>query len=445
MPIRTHTAVTIEPHVSRVRDYLDLTRPGVLMGVLLTALPAFALGQTTRPEVGVVFGALLGIALVGAGSSALNAWWERDRDARMERTSNRPLPAGRVSAAGALVFGLVTSVVGLLSLGLTGSWLAAGIGAATLAHYLIVYTFWLKPRTAWNTLIGSLAGATAPLIADAAVDGSLSASGFALSAIVFAWQPPHVFAIALYRRDEYAAATFRMLPAVVGETSTRRIMLAFALVLIPVTMLPLYVGELSVVYAVVAALGGLGFTTSIVAAMRAQTSAADRRVFLVSLLYLSTLFGTMMLEIGAKGIGMDSRSLLPHVNGALNAAILGLLIAAFVAIRRGRRETHRRLMLTAVSLGTVFIFLYVAQTVLVGHRRFPGDDWVRTLFLCVLFTHTVLAVAVVPLVARTLQLALRERFAEHRRIVRVTYPVWLYVAVTGLFIYWMNNFGRPGA
>jgi putative membrane protein len=141
---------------------------------------------------------------------------------------------------------------------------------------------------------------------------------------------------------------------------------------------------------------------------------------------------------------MDSRELLPHVNGALNAAITGLLIAALVAIRRGRRETHRRLMLSAVSLGTLFIVLYVVQTSLVGHRRFPGDDWVRTLFLCILTTHTVLAVAVVPLVARTLQLALRERFAEHRRIVRVTYPVWLYVALTGLFIYWMNNFGRPG-
>jgi putative membrane protein len=141
---------------------------------------------------------------------------------------------------------------------------------------------------------------------------------------------------------------------------------------------------------------------------------------------------------------MGARELLPHLNGALNAAITALLIAALVAIRRGRRETHRRLMLSAVSLGTLFIVLYVVQTSLSGHRRFPGDDWVRTLFLWVLSTHTVLAVAVVPLVARTVFLALRERFAEHRRIVRVSYPVWLYVALTGLFIYWMNNFVRPG-
>jgi uncharacterized membrane protein YozB (DUF420 family) len=96
-----------------------------------------------------------------------------------------------------------------------------------------------------------------------------------------------------------------------------------------------------------------------------------------------------------------------------------------------------------VSLGALFVLLYVLQTSLAGHRRFPGDDWLRTFFLAVLTTHTVLAVAVVPLVARTLQLALSERFAEHRRLVRITYPVWLYVALTGLFIYWMNNFVRP--
>jgi putative membrane protein len=131
------------------------------------------------------------------------------------------------------------------------------------------------------------------------------------------------------------------------------------------------------------------------------------------------------------------------VNGALNAAIAALLVAALVAIRTGRRDTHRRLMLSAVSLGVAFVVLYVLQTSLTGHRRFPGDDWVRTFFLAVLATHTALAIAVVPLVARTLHLALLERFAEHRRLVRVTYPVWLYVALTGLFIYAMNNFVRP--
>lgn len=135
--------------------------------------------------------------------------------------------------------------------------------------------------------------------------------------------------------------------------------------------------------------------------------------------------------------------LLPHLNGALNAAIAILLLAGWVAIRRGRRDVHPRLMLAAFGLGCVFLALYVAQTALAGHGRFPGDDWVRTAFVVVLGSHTLLAVATVPLVLRTLQLAARRRFAEHRRIARVAFGVWLYVASTGVVIYWMNNQVRP--
>lgn len=445
MTTGSQVIATLAPRVSRIRDHLDLTRPGVLVGVLLTAPPAFCLGAASRPAIATVLGVLLGIALVGAGSSALNAWWERDADARMERTRWRPLPSGRLTASRALGFGIATSILGLVALGVAGGRLAAAIGAATLVHYLLVYTVWLKPRSAWNTFVGALSGSTAPLIADAAVDGRLGVWGLTLAAIVFLWQLPHVYAITLYRRDEYAAAPFRMLPAAIGETRTRRLMLGFALLLIPVTLLPYAGGVLGAGYAAVAVLGGVAFSASIVAAMRARGDAADRRVFLVSLLYLSSLFGAMMLEVGAREAGVGMREILPHANGALNAAIAALLIAAFAAIRQGRRALHRRLMLSAVSLGVVFIALYVVQTALLGHQRFPGDDWVRTLFLVVLSTHTVLAVAVVPLVARALQLGIRGRLAEHRRIVRITYPVWLYVALTGLFIYWMNNFVRPGA
>lgn len=434
---------TLAPRTSGARDYLDLTRPGVLLGVLLTALPAFVLGQPALPDLTTVLGALLGVALVGAGSSALNACWERDADARMERTRARPLPSGRLPVRRALAFGMATSVAGLLALFAVGGWLPAAIGAATLAHYLLVYTIWLKPRSAWNTLVGAFAGCTAPLIADAAVDGRVSPWGIALAAIVLVWQPPHVFAIALYRREEYEAASFRMLPSVAGDQVTRRFMLAFALALIPVTLLPVAGGVLGAGYASIALAGGIAFVGSIAAAVRARSAAGDRRVFVVSLLYLSSLFGAMLLELGARGVEMSPRELLPHLNGALNAAITALLIAALVAIRRGQREVHRRLMLSAVSLGALFVVLYVLQTGLAGHRRFPGDDWLRTFFLAVLTTHTVLAVAVVPLVARTLQLALGERFAEHRRLVRISYPIWLYVALTGLFIYWMNNFVRP--
>jgi putative membrane protein len=136
--------------------------------------------------------------------------------------------------------------------------------------------------------------------------------------------------------------------------------------------------------------------------------------------------------------------LLPHLSAGLNGAMLALLIAGFAAIRRGRRDVHPKLMVSALTLGVAFLILYVVQYSLMGHRRFPGDDAVRTLFLAILTTHTILAVVVVPLILRSVYLAARARFAEHRRFVRFTYPIWLYVSFTGIVIYWMNNHLRPG-
>jgi putative membrane protein len=136
--------------------------------------------------------------------------------------------------------------------------------------------------------------------------------------------------------------------------------------------------------------------------------------------------------------------LLPHLSAGLNGAMLALLIAGFAAIRRGRRDVHPKLMVSALMLGVAFLILYVVQYSLMGHRRFPGDDAVRTLFLAILTTHTILAVVAVPLILRSVYLAARRRFAEHRRFVHFTYPIWLYVSFTGIVIYWMNNHLRPG-
>jgi putative membrane protein len=140
---------------------------------------------------------------------------------------------------------------------------------------------------------------------------------------------------------------------------------------------------------------------------------------------------------------MDLAETLPRILASLNAVNIALLTAAFTAIRRGRRDRHRALMLANLGIAVLFIAVYLAQMSLVGHKRFPGDDWVRTLFLAILTSHTILAVSLVPLVLRTLYLALKERFAEHRRIARITFPIWLYVSVTGVVIYWMINHLRP--
>ncbi len=140
---------------------------------------------------------------------------------------------------------------------------------------------------------------------------------------------------------------------------------------------------------------------------------------------------------------MELAEILPSLLASLNGVNVTLLITAFAAIRRGNRGRHRALMLANLGVSVLFIVVYVVEMSLVGVTRFPGDDWVRTLFLVILTSHTSLAVTLVPLVLRTVYLALKERFAEHRRIARVTFPIWLYISATGVVIYWMNHHLRP--
>ncbi len=136
--------------------------------------------------------------------------------------------------------------------------------------------------------------------------------------------------------------------------------------------------------------------------------------------------------------------LLPHLIGAINATITALIVWAFFAIGRRNRTLHARLMKSAIAIGAVFLVVYALQVATIGHRRFPGEDWVRTLFLAILITHTILAMLVVPMILRAFYLAMNERFVEHRRVARVAFPAWLYVGITGVLIYWMNQYLRPG-
>jgi putative membrane protein len=140
---------------------------------------------------------------------------------------------------------------------------------------------------------------------------------------------------------------------------------------------------------------------------------------------------------------MSAVEWIPHLIGTLNGATAVLIAVAGLAIRRGRRNLHKTLMLTSIGLGALFLILYVVHLSLVGHSRFPGNDWVRSVFLVILTSHTFLAVLVVPLILRSLYLATKARFVEHRRIARIALPIWLYVAVTGVALYWMNNHLRP--
>jgi protoheme IX farnesyltransferase len=280
-----------------IRNYAELTKPRLLPLVLMTGVPALAMSAAAPPSVAIGALVLLGIALAAASANTLNAYIEREQDALMERTKDRPLPAGRIAPAAALRFGLALAVGSTALLWLVSGVPAALLGVASIAFYVFVYTLWAKPHTAWNAVIGGAAGAAAPLIADAAVNGHLTAAGLTLFAIVFFWQPPHVWAITLYRKGDYAAAGVPTMPGTIGDEATRRRIVWYTLGLVPVTLAPVALGLLGPIYFAVALGMNLWFVASVLRLRRERTDDAARRAFRVSLAYLFSLFVAMNVEL----------------------------------------------------------------------------------------------------------------------------------------------------
>jgi len=290
----SHTALT------SIRTYADLTKPRLLPMVLFTGLPVLGMTAAGWPSLGFAALALLGICFAAASANTLNAYIERDRDALMERTQNRPLPAGLIAPNRALAFGLVLALASTVLLGWLGGPSAAGLCLASILFYVFVYTIWLKPRSSWNAVIGGAAGAAAPLLADVAMNGSVGMPGLALFAIVFFWQPPHVWAIALYRKADYEAAGIPMLPSVIGDQPTRWRMLWYTLGLVPVTLAPVALGLLGPIYLAVALGMNVWFIAAAIRVLRERTDASARRMFHVSLAYLFSLFLAMNVELIAR-------------------------------------------------------------------------------------------------------------------------------------------------
>jgi protoheme IX farnesyltransferase len=283
--------------LSVVRNYADLTKPRLLPLLLLTGLPVLGLSAGGWPSAAFTGGILLGITLAAGAANTLNSYLERDKDALMERTRTRPVPAGLIAPRAALGFGLALGVLATALLWAVGGVGAAGLGVASILFYVFVYTLWLKPRSAWNTVIGGAAGAVAPLIADVAVNGSVGPAGIALFAIVFFWQPPHVWAIALYRKADYAAAGIAMLPNTIGDQPTRWRMLWHTLGLVPVTLAPVALGLMGPLYLAVASGVNAWFIWAAVQVLTRRTDEAARRMFRVSLAYLFSLFLAMVAEL----------------------------------------------------------------------------------------------------------------------------------------------------
>ncbi|MFT4621775.1 MAG: protoheme IX farnesyltransferase [Myxococcota bacterium] len=285
-----------------LRVYVDITRPRVMALVVFTGLPALLLGQARWPTLVEAFWILLGTAFAGGASSAFNAYIERDLDARMARTRRRPLPAAALMPTVVLGYGVVLMVTSTIILGVVGGFGAAGIGLATIGFYVCVYTLWLKPRTPQNIVIGGAAGGTAPLIASAAMSGEVSVGAWILFLIIFLWTPPHFWGVAIYRKAEYEAAGFPMMPSVVGDQGTRWRSLAYTLALVPVTLAPGWLGYLSTMYTISAALLGIGFVYLVGRSLVEQRPSYDYRVFRGSILYLSVLFLVMFVDLLAAGV-----------------------------------------------------------------------------------------------------------------------------------------------
>jgi protoheme IX farnesyltransferase len=283
-----------------VRDYFALLKPRVMSLVVFTALVGMAIAPAggLHPVLAAI--SLLAIAVGSGASGALNMWWDADIDAVMERTRDRPVAAGRVAPHAALAFGIALSVGSVLVLGLAANWLAAGLLAFTIWFYAHFYTVVLKRRTVQNIVIGGASGALPPVIGWAAMTGNVAVAPLVLFTIIFLWTPPHFWALAILKNDDYSRAGVPMMPVVAGAAATRRQMLLYVLVLLPVGVLPYFLGFAGYVYLGVSTVFGALFLLSAINVMRHQEGPrADRacgQMFAFSILYLFVLFATLLAE-----------------------------------------------------------------------------------------------------------------------------------------------------
>ena len=280
-------------------DYLALLKPRVMSLVVYTAIAGVLIAA---PGLNFVLAAAALLAItVGAGASgALNMWYDADIDAMMRRTAGRPIPMGRVTGPEALAFGLTLSVLAVFTLGVVANWLAAGLLAFTIFFYVVIYSMWLKRATPQNIVIGGAAGAFPPMVAYAAVTGSVSWSSFALFALIFIWTPPHFWALALVKSEEYAKAGIPMLPNVVGPDRTRRDILLYTLALVPVGLLPWLMHFATIGYGVLALVLGAAFLALAWRVYRIRDGEAANKaawsLFSFSILYLFLLFAEIIAE-----------------------------------------------------------------------------------------------------------------------------------------------------
>jgi heme o synthase len=298
--------VSVTPADARVRtmraaigvanDYVTLTKPRIISLLLLTCVATMFVADPGGPAFTTILWTCLGGYLAAGGAGAINHYIEREPDARMARTKGRPLASGRIEPRRGLLFGSALGVIAVAQLALTVNVLTAVLAAAGLLGYVFVYTLWLKPRTPQNIVLGGAAGAMPPLVGWAAATGGLSAQALWPFAIVFFWTPPHFWALSLLISDDYARTGVPMLPVVRGETTTRHQIVAYALLLVAVTVGPVVTGLFGAVYLISALALGAGFVGLALVLLAHPSRQAARRMYLSSLAYLALLFIAMALD-----------------------------------------------------------------------------------------------------------------------------------------------------
>lgn len=291
-----------------VGDYVRLLKPRVMSLSIFTALVGLAVAPNP-PHVVIAFASLLCVAVGAGASGALNMWWDADIDRLMDRTRRRPIPAGRVEPGEALALGLVLSVLSVAMLAVFANPLAAGLLAFTIFFYVVIYSMWLKRSTPQNIVIGGAAGAFPPMVGWAAATGSVSVESLLMFLLIFLWTPPHFWALALWRRPDYAAAGVPMMPVTAGEPHTRRLIWGYAVVLAAASLalaLSGVGGPLSLAAAILLNARFLSDSRKVARRSTADSEAdrygAEKKLFGFSLVYLFAIFAILLIEAALRAV-----------------------------------------------------------------------------------------------------------------------------------------------
>lgn len=289
-------AVALRRNAETLRDYLALTKPRIIVLLLVTGFCAMLVAAHGLPNVPRSLVTLLGLGLSCGGANAVNMWYDRDIDPIMSRTSHRPIPLGRIKPGRALVFGVAAEVVSFFMLGLAVNWLTAVLALCGYIYYVVIYTMWLKRRTPQNIVIGGGAGAFPPLVGWAAVTGTLGPAAILMFLIIFLWTPPHFWSLAVYKNEDYRRAGIPMMPAVAGVRVTKWQSLLYTVLLLIASLMLYLTHVVGLLYLIVAAVLGLVYVVYMLCWLREVHPAVlwAKRSFSFSLLYLTVLFAVMV-------------------------------------------------------------------------------------------------------------------------------------------------------